>query len=77
MSSKHPQQRVDPADGRAYPLDAFLEFYGEDEGQRRWATAGQQPAYPGVSHCMCDLMAFVCLSTYLSISLFLLRLASV
>ena len=49
MSSKHPQQRVDPADGRAYPLDSFLEFYGEDEGQRRWATAGQQPAYPGVS----------------------------
>ena len=26
-------------------LDSFLEFCGEDEGQRRWATAGQQYAY--------------------------------
>jgi hypothetical protein len=39
----------DPADGKAYPLDSFLEFYGEDEGQRRWATAGQQPSYTGIS----------------------------
>ena len=49
MEPKHLQQRVDPTDGRAYPLDSFLEFYGEDEGPRRWATAGQQPAYTGIS----------------------------
>jgi hypothetical protein len=46
---KKGQLRVDPADGNAYPLDSFLECYGEDEGQRRWATAGQQPAYTGIS----------------------------
>jgi hypothetical protein len=33
------QLRVDPADGRAYPLHSFLKEYGQDEGQRRWATA--------------------------------------
>lgn len=31
--------RVDPEDGNAYPLDSFLEVYGEVEGQRRWAAA--------------------------------------
>ena len=58
MPAEEPQLRVDPADGKAYPLDsflefygedAFLEFYGEDEGHRRWASAGQQPACPGIS----------------------------
>ena len=51
MPAKHPhlpQLRVDPTDGKAYPLDEFLEFYGADEGQRRWATAGQQPASAGI-----------------------------
>jgi hypothetical protein len=49
MPAKQPHLLVDPTDGKAYPLDAFLEFYGEDEGQRRWATAGQQPASAGIS----------------------------
>lgn len=31
--------RVDPADGQAYPLESFLEVYGEEEGNRRWETA--------------------------------------
>ena len=44
MPGKKAQLRVDPADGNAYPLDSFLECYGEDKGQRRWDTAGQQPA---------------------------------
>ena len=48
MPGKKAQLRVDPADGNAYPLESFLECYGEDEGQRRWATAGQQSAYTGV-----------------------------
>ena len=26
-------------------IECSLEFYGEDDGQRRWATAGQQSAY--------------------------------
>ena len=26
-------------------IERSLKFYGEDEGQRRWATAGQQSAY--------------------------------
>jgi hypothetical protein len=37
-------------------LDSFLEFYGEDEGQRRWATAGQQPAYTGISLLHVELL---------------------
>ena len=49
MPAKEQQLRVDPADSKAYPLDSFLECYGEDEGQRRWASAGQQPACPGIS----------------------------
>ena len=50
MSAKQQQLlRVDPADGKAYSFDSFLECYGEDEGQRRWATARQQPAYTGIS----------------------------
>ena len=49
MPGKKAELRVDPADGKAYPLDSFLEFYGEDEGPRRWATAGQQPSYTGIS----------------------------
>jgi hypothetical protein len=44
VRAKQTQLRFDPADGNAYPLDLFLEFYGEDEGQRRWDTAGQQSA---------------------------------
>ena len=41
--------RVDPADGKAYPLDSFLEIYGENEGHRRWVVANQQPSYTGIS----------------------------
>ena len=44
VRAKQTQLRFDPADGNAYPLDSFLECYGEDEGQRRWDAAGQQPA---------------------------------
>jgi len=54
---KKTQLRVDPADGNAYSLDSFLECYGEDEGQRRWGSAGQQPAGVSLLH---DLMAFLC-----------------
>ena len=47
MPGKKAELRVDPADGNAYLLYSFLECYGEDEGQRRWATAGQDGnAYP-------------------------------
>jgi hypothetical protein len=38
--------RVDVADGKAYPLESFLEVYGEDEGLVRWcvaAAAAQNP----------------------------------
>jgi hypothetical protein len=49
MPAKQQQLRVDPADGKAYSFDSFLECYGEDEGQRRWATARQQPACTGIS----------------------------
>ena len=45
MPAKQQQLRVDPADGKAYPLDSFLDFYGEDEGKfhfNRLSTAGQQ-----------------------------------
>ena len=49
MLAKQTEVRVDPADGKEYALTAFLEFYGEDEGQRRWATAGQLPAYTGIA----------------------------
>ena len=48
MSAKQQQRRLDPADGKAYPLDSFINFYGEDEGHRRWATASQEPAYTGI-----------------------------
>jgi hypothetical protein len=36
------QLRVDPADGKAYPLDSFLEVYGEDEGH--WGAGHCWPA---------------------------------
>ena len=49
MLAKQTEVRVDPADGKDYPLSSFLEFYGEDEGQRRWATAGQLLAYTGIA----------------------------
>jgi hypothetical protein len=52
MPGKQTEVRVDPADGKEYALTAFLEFYGEDEGQRRWATAGQLPAYTGMPCCV-------------------------
>ena len=52
MPGKKAELRVDPADGNAYPLDSFLECYGEDEGQRRWATAGRQPACTGITRGM-------------------------
>jgi len=57
MPAKRGQLRVDVADGNAYPLASFLECYGEDEGHRRWAAAGQQPAYTGISLCLCILAA--------------------
>jgi hypothetical protein len=41
MPAKQHQLRVDPADGKAYPLNSFLDVYGQHEGQRRWATAAQ------------------------------------
>jgi len=34
------EMRVDPANGKPYTLLAFLTYYGEEEGQRRWASAG-------------------------------------
>jgi hypothetical protein len=51
MPARQQQQqlRIDPADGNAYPLGSFLEFYGEEEGRRRWATARQQHVYAGIS----------------------------
>ena len=63
-----PQLHVDPADGKAYPLDSFLECYGQDEGGR-WASAGQQPAYPGISLMQCMRGGFVCLSPPLGLFL--------
>jgi hypothetical protein len=58
MPGKQQQLRVDPADGKAYPLDSFLDFYGQDEGQRRWqaafSTAGKQPA-PGICRSPCPV----------------------
>mmetsp|Transcript_19440 Transcript_19440/g.44085 ORF Transcript_19440/g.44085 Transcript_19440/m.44085 type:complete len:330 (+) Transcript_19440:376-1365(+) len=33
------EHRVDPSDGRAYPLTSFLEEYGAEDGARRWAVA--------------------------------------
>ena len=47
MPAKEQQLRVDPADDKAYPLDSFLDYYGQDEGKGRWATAAQQPACTG------------------------------
>jgi hypothetical protein len=32
-------QRIDSTDGTAYPLESFLEVYGEEDGRRRWAIA--------------------------------------
>ena len=32
-------ERIDPTDGKAYPLESFLEVYGEEDGRRRWAIA--------------------------------------
>ena len=54
---KDQQMRVDPSDGKANTLDSFLKFYGKDEGQHRWTTAGQQPAYTGITLGMCRGMA--------------------
>lgn len=34
------EMREDPTNGKRYPLAAFLTYYGEEEGQRRWAAAG-------------------------------------
>ena len=63
MLAKQTEVRVDPADGKEYPLTAFLEFYGEDEGQRRWATVGQQHAYRYFSvACACVMFLRIFLS---------------
>ena len=32
MPAKQQQLRVDPADGKAYPLDSVVDFYGENAG---------------------------------------------
>ena len=32
-------ERIDSTDGTAYPLESFLEVYGEEDGRRRWAIA--------------------------------------
>ena len=54
MPVKETQLHVDPADGKAYPLDVFLEFYDEGEGQRRWASADSHPVTPSSrTHCVC------------------------
>jgi hypothetical protein len=63
MPGKKAELRVDPADGNAYLLYSFLECYGEDEGQRRWATAGQQPAYTGFSLRLFDSCFFAFVSS--------------
>ena len=34
------EMRTDPANGGQYSLPAFLTYYGEDEGQRRWTAIG-------------------------------------
>eukprot|EP01062_Namystynia_karyoxenos_P009536 TRINITY_DN13375_c1_g4_i1.p1 TRINITY_DN13375_c1_g4~~TRINITY_DN13375_c1_g4_i1.p1 ORF type:complete len:687 (+),score=223.55 TRINITY_DN13375_c1_g4_i1:74-2062(+) len=39
-----PETRVDPADGRAYPLASFLDEYGVAEGVRRWNAAAPAAA---------------------------------
>lgn len=40
MPMNQQQLRVDPADGKAYTLDSFLQVYGDEEGHRRWLAAG-------------------------------------
>jgi hypothetical protein len=57
--AKQHQLRVDPADGKAYPLDSFLECYGQVEGQRRWATAAQQPGDRGHDFMRANIEACV------------------
>ena len=76
MPAKQQQLSVDPADGKAYSFDSFLECYGKGEGQRRWATARQQPAYTGISlsHvcvvCVSIMVSF-CQPVSLALGLFL------
>ena len=36
------ETRIDPADGRAYPLQSFLEEYGTHEGLARWQSVGER-----------------------------------
>jgi len=50
MPAKQQDLRVDPADGNAYPLESFLDVYGEVEGRLRWATADQTATAAGSSH---------------------------
>ncbi len=55
-------------------LDSFLEFYGEDEGQRRWATAGQQYAYRYFSvACACVIFFGIYQRIFLSVCSFSTR----
>ena len=42
MPVEEAQLRVDPADGKVYRLDSFLEFYGAREGKLRWDSAVPQ-----------------------------------
>ena len=34
-----PELRIDPENGCAYDKESFLDFYGPEEGGRRWAAA--------------------------------------
>jgi translation initiation factor 1 (eIF-1/SUI1) len=43
-ASTEEELRIDPSDGQAYPLASFIEVYGEEGGQRRWASAGTAAA---------------------------------
>ncbi len=53
MLAEDQQLRVGSADGSPYP--SFLEISGPDDGQRHWATAGQQPACTGLDPHFDDL----------------------
>jgi hypothetical protein len=55
MPAKEPPLRVDPDDGKAYPLNSFLKSYGEADGQRRWDNSSHNIAeqyIPLVSVCV-------------------------
>ena len=48
--------RIDTSDGNAYPLSSFLDVYGDEEGQRRWAVSPHslsQSGQPGRGNGSC------------------------